>query len=611
MGDVFPEVREKQSQIEETIRREEKSFNYTLDNGIETFHSTLRTSLAAGLARFFLNKDVTYEVVYKGAKLRHVPRGKDPSNAVADLVFDVEKDLSSVFAKIGFSAEFPAVYAFELYDTYGFPLDLTQLMARERGLSVDVAGFEKLMDEQRSRARAAQKKSAIEIIKEIYDTPTVFVGYDHLKTEAKFVGSSIAPSGVTYLLFDQTPFYAEMGGQVGDTGKAQYEGREYRIRRTFRQGNVSLHELEQTSSVWAPFPGAPISLFVDVPRRRAIERHHTVTHLLHWALHEIVSRDATQKGSYVGPDKLTFDFSSVALTAQQKRDVEKLVNGKIKENAPVSWTEIPYAKAKERSDIRQFFGDKYGEVVRVVQIGGEAKALNGYSMELCGGTHVRTTGEIESFRIVREEAIAAGVRRIEAVSGDAARQWAKEEAERQQKKFEMLARKKSDVAALPVFKEDAETGAMLDKIDMRAAHLEKVEADVREWEKKGAKASEAQLKSRAAEIAKELAAAHAGKGFVVAELKDADSKLLQAVGDALKSKIKGPIFLIGAANGRVALLAVVPKELSSKFQANKLIQEIAPIVGGKGGGRPENAQGSGSDVDKIDNALAEARRLLS
>jgi alanyl-tRNA synthetase len=237
--------------------------------------------------------------------------------------------------------------------------------------------------------------------------------------------------------------------------------------------------------------------------------------------------------------------------------------------------------------------------------------LNGYSMELCGGTHVRSTSEIGPFRIVREEAIAAGIRRIEAVAGDAARQWAKEEAERQQKKFEMLARKKSDVTALPLFEEEAETGVMLDQIDMRATHLEKLEAEVREWEKKGAKASEAQLKSRAAEVAKELATTHAVKGSVIAEVKDADAKLLQAVGDALKSKIKGPIFLAGAANGRVALLAVVPKEFTSKVQANKLIQEIAPIVGGKGGGRPENAQGSGTDIGKIDTALAEAERLIT
>jgi alanyl-tRNA synthetase len=212
---------------------------------------------------------------------------------------------------------------------------------------------------------------------------------------------------------------------------------------------------------------------------------------------------------------------------------------------------------------------------------------------------------------VREEAIAAGIRRIEAVAGQAARNWAIHEAARQQERFEALKRKKSDVAALPAFDDRNETTKMLNGIDARAAYLEELEADVREWEKKGAKASEAQLKSRAAEIAKELATAHAEKGNVVAEVKNADAKLLQAVSDTLKTRIKGPIFLAGATDGRVALLAVVPKELSSKFQANKLIQEIAPVVGGKGGGRPENAQGSGTDIGKIDTALAEAERLIT
>jgi alanyl-tRNA synthetase len=287
------------------------------------------------------------------------------------------------------------------------------------------------------------------------------------------------------------------------------------------------------------------------------------------------------------------------------------VNEKIAENAPVSWTEIPFAQAKQRKDIIQFFGEKYGDTVRVLQIGGAPHALNGYSMELCGGTHVRSTGEIGPFRIVREEAIAAGTRRIEAVAGQAARNWAIHEAARQQERFETLKRKKSDVAALPAFDDRSETTKMLKGIDARAAHLEKLEADVREWEKKGAKASEAQLKSRAAEIAKELATTHAEKGNVVAEVKNADAKLLQAVSDALKTRIKGPIFLAGAADGRVALLAVVPKELSSKFQANKLIQEIAPIVGGKGGGRPENAQGAGKDSSKIAEALARARELIA
>ena len=317
-----------------------------------------------------------------------------------------------------------------------------------------------------------------------------------------------------------------------------------------------------------------------------------------------------KKGSYVGPDKLTFDFSSAALTPEQKRDVEKLVNEKIAENAPVSWTEIPYAEAKKRSDIQQFFGDKYGDMVRVVQIGGEPEALNGYSMELCGGTHVRATGDIGSFRIVREEAIAAGIRRIEAVAGDAARDWAKQEAAKQQEKFEALARKKDGIAALPAFADGAETKAMLEQIDARSAHLEKLEAEVHEWEKQHAKASEADLRSRAGIIANELAAAHAGEKSCVAEVPNADAKLLQAVVDALKPKFNGPIFLAGATDGRVALIASVPKELTSRIQANKLIQEVAPIVGGKGGGRPEGAQGAGKDATKIGEALARARELL-
>jgi alanyl-tRNA synthetase len=231
-------------------------------------------------------------------------------------------------------------------------------------------------------------------------------------------------------------------------------------------------------------------------------------------------------------------------------------------------------------------------------------------MELCGGTHVRSTGEIGPFRIVREEAIAAGTRRIEAVAGDAARAWAKEEAARQQERFEALARRKPDIAALAAFESVGETAEMLKQIDARAALLEKVDADVREWEKKTTKAAVAELRSWAAQMANQLVASHTGKNFCVAEVANADAKLLQALADAFKSKFNGPIFLAGAKDGNVALIAAVPEELTSKFQANKLIQQIAPIVGGKGGGRPENAQGAGRDASKIPEALAKARELL-
>jgi len=559
MGDVFPEIRAKQETIKEVIQREEGAFNKTLDKGIELFE-------------------------------REVARG-----------------VSAI----------SGAFAFRLYDEQGFPLDLTELMARERGLRVDIAWFEKLMEQQRERARSAQKKEEVVVEKsELVVGPTKFLGYDFLETESVIEAVlSGKKSDELNIVLDRTPFYAEMGGQVGDRGLLHVPGHDrtevgqLRVVDTQKRGDVFVHRAALVEGR-APEPGEAVRVSVDIDRRRAIQGHHTVTHLLHWALHEVVSRDASQKGSYVGPDKLTFDFSSAPLTKRQVRDVEKLVNEKITENEPVSWTEISYLEAKKRTDIIQFFGEKYGDTVRVLQIGGAPRALNGYSMELCGGTHVRSTGEIGPFRIVKEEAIAAGIRRIEAVAGEAARSWAKHEAARQQEKFESLARKKPDILRLPAFQRDATAPRMLQQVDTRAAHLEKVEVKVRDWEKQIAKTAEADLRSRAAQIANELAASHVGEDSCVAEVQDGDSKLLQAVADVLKSKFSGPIFLASAKDSNVALIAAVPKELTSKFQANTLIQRIAPIVSGKGGGRPENAQGAGKDPSKIAEALAAARMLL-
>jgi alanyl-tRNA synthetase len=553
MGDVFPEIRAKQKAIQETIKREEESFNKTLDKGIELFES------------------------------------------------EITRGVSKI----------SGAFAFRLYDEQGFPLDLTELMARERGLTVDVTGFEELMEQQRQRARKAQKKEKITVLDLDPNQRTEFVGYEEDSSSAQIRQIKQDPPRA-YIIPSRSPFYAEMGGQVSDIGTLEHRGRRYEVIDTQSQGDRQILALSKGLEVedFQEALNEDVQLAINSPRRRLIEGHHTVTHLLHWALHEVVSKDAAQKGSYVGPDKLTFDFSSAALTPQQKHDVEKLVNEKIVENAPVSWTEIPYAEAKQRKEIQQFFGEKYGDKVRVLQIGGEPKKLNGYSMELCGGTHVRSTSEIGTFRIVKEEAIAAGTRRIEAVAGDAARVWAKEEAQRQQEKFEALARKKPDVAPLPVFTDTLQTVEMLKQIDARAAHLEKLEVDVREWEKKHAKEAGADLRSRGAQIANELAMSKMGQKICVAKIPDSDAKLLQAVVDSLKSKFNGPIFLFGEMQGRVALIASVPKELVAKIQANKLIQEIAPIVGGKGGGRPESAQGAGTDASKIDNAMMAAHQLL-
>jgi alanyl-tRNA synthetase len=648
MGDVFPEVRARQSQVKETIKREEEAFNKTLDAGIENNELIVRAKrLIAGAAEKIANISTENEKeasriiynVFRGAsrmpgdrevlrkslsaeEWEFFARGEKLSNTTSPAFWVMSQEEAEGFRQLAKSALdqkalMAGAAAFLLYDTYGFPLDLTELMAREHGLSVDVAGFEKLMEEQRARARNAQKKEKISVEEEeLRAAPTKFLGYDFL--EAETVVATVLPGSKPEelnVVLDRTPFYAEMGGQVGDRGLLHVPGHDrtevgqLHVVDTQKRGEIFVHRAKLVEGR-APEPGEAVRVAVDVDRRKSIQGHHTATHLLHWALHEIVSRDAAQKGSYVGPDKLTFDFSSAALTQQQVRDVEKLVNEKIAENAPVSWTEIPYAKARKLSDIQQFFGEKYGDTVRVLQIGGEPKALNGYSMELCGGTHVRTTGEIGPFRIVSEYAIAAGIRRIEAVTGDAGRAWAEEEAARQQEKFEMLVRKKSDIAALPAFSKEAETAEMLEQIDARAAHLEKLETEVHDWEKRTAKAAEADLQSRAAKIANKIAESCEKKNFCVAEVSNANGKLLGAVGDALKRRFRGPIFLAGTIDGRVALIALVPKEMTSKFQANKLIQETAAIVGGKGGGRVESAQGGGTEPAKVGEALTRARKIL-
>jgi alanyl-tRNA synthetase len=387
------------------------------------------------------------------------------------------------------------------------------------------------------------------------------------------------------------------------------KGHRVAVENTTRVANgVYALRLADSAPFWTS-DDIPIRYEIDRTRRSAIERHHTVTHLLHWALHEVVSREATQKGSYVGPDKLTFDFSSAALTKAQVREVEKLVNDKIAENALVSWAEIPYSEAKGRTDIMQFFGDKYGERVRVVQIGGSPNELNGFSMELCGGTHVRATGDIGYFRILSEGAIAAGVRRIEAIAGNVVGEWARATAAQQDEKFEMLLKRKPALPSLPSFVCE-DNASRVASIEKRAAHLEGIEREVRAWEKGEAKAAGVELQKRASAIACELLEAHRDRKAIVSQISDADGNLLQGVADAMKTEFNGPIFLAGSSNGRVDLLAAVPKSLTNKFQAGLLIQKIAPIVAGKGGGRPENARATGKDISRIEEALARARELL-
>ncbi|MEY4403357.1 MAG: alanine--tRNA ligase [Verrucomicrobiota bacterium] len=524
MGDIFPEIRTRRAIVAEVIRNEEESFNRTLDKGIALFEDA-------------------------AAKL---PAGGAISGALA----------------------------FRLYDEQGFPLDLTQLMARERGLTVDGAGFEKLMEEQRARARAAQKKEVITLSDIGSEHPTTFVGYDAFAAQAK-VAQVAKVKERSVVVLDQTPCYAEMGGQVGDTAVLTAGGRSWRVTDTQKSGQTSLHFLEGDD---APEAGAAIEIVVDQARRDAIQRHHTVTHILHWALHEVVSKEASQKGSAVAPDKLTFDFNGQALTPSQVADIERLVNERILANDGVSWTEVKYSHVKGRPDIMQFFGDKYGEFVRVVQVGGKATGLDGWSMELCAGTHVRHTGEIGLFRITGENAIAAGVRRIEAVAGLAAYDRARSEAE--------LLKSLAAASNTPI-------GDLAKRFEALMEQANTLEKKLKSFRDKEAAVLAESLAGQAAD--------RAGLKYVVSQVSMENPNDLRELGAKVAAKV-GPsavVVLAAVIAGKVSLVANCgPEAVKAGKQAGKIVTDACGKLGGKGGGKPDSAMGGGTDVSKVGEALA-------
>ena len=667
MGDVFPEIRLRKKHVQEVIRTEEEAFNKTLDRGIELFgafiHGRKNTVESLGQTQSAVGQ-LVQRLGAKGKVSPRIPKNESdlleenlawvrtraygkafgilhnsgqldstrqqlrqfPEDALFKALFEV-LDLSNQTRKASLSEqefqtsldqlreaigraqdeishfkeshlEFPGAAAFILYDTYGFPVDLTELMCREVGFTIDHGGFEELMQQQRARARAKQKKEIISLSQVETTTATKFVGYDKVETPAKVL-EVVSLKDKTAVVLDTSTCYAEMGGQVGDTGELSHGAKLWRVTNTQKSGNTWLHFIAESgygllfekagieTAPDAPLVGSEVTLTVDQVRRAAIQRHHTVTHLLHWALHEVVSRDAAQKGSYVGPEKLTFDFNSGPLTPQQIADIEKLVNERILENAGVSWTEVPYADVKSRRDVMQFFGEKYGDTVRVVQIGGRAGELDGYSMELCGGTHTRATGEIGLFRIAAESAIAAGVRRIEAVAG-----------------LEAYRKASDDLHLIKALagKVNSPVGELEKKIEMLLAHQKELEKQVRIALLRNASNAASELLGRAHTIN--------GIPLITHNLGDADGEFLQAIADALKGRFKGVVVLGGCANNAVALVATVSAEFTAKVAAGKIIQQIAPIVGGKGGDKPDNARGGGKDASKLDEALARVKTLL-
>ena len=564
MGDIFPEIRAKKEQVQQTIRAEEEAFNRTLDRGIALLDEAINFTITADMPSSATG----------GGNMGPIDRPGDTLEIFRVMNVDGSGPKKMLTGDL----------AFKLYDTYGFPLDLTELMARERGLTVDTAGFERLMAEQ--RARAAQKKEIIEVSQIKADVATKFLGYDQTAVAVK-VQDVLNIKGRTAVLLDATACYAEMGGQVGDRGELEGHGQLWRIVDTQKAGNAWLHFLEGAE---APAAGMELRLSVDAARRNAIQRHHTATHLLHWALHKVVSPDAVQKGSFVGPDKLTFDFSSAALTPAQLVEVERAVNERIVENEPVCWQEKPYAEIKTHKEITQFFGEKYGETVRVVQVGGRPAGLDGYSMELCGGTHVRATGDIGQFRIVAESSVSAGIRRIEAVCGMAAWEWSQHKHELLQLLAQRLSAAPDEVPA---------------RVEALQEHARKLEKDLKQKSAESARGRIDELIAKAQEVG--------GVTLIAVDVGEMDADTLRGLHDGLREKRPDDLIVLGSnTEGKASFITSASEALVKQgIHCGKLIGAVAKVAGGGGGGKPDKAQAGGKDITKVAEAIRQVPELLA
>ncbi|MES1939618.1 alanyl-tRNA ligase [Salinisphaera sp. T5B8] len=523
MGEAFPELAEAKAQIERVVEQEEQRFALTLAQGLRIL--------------------------------------EDAIGAMS-------------------GTEIPGETVFKLYDTYGFPVDLTNDVARERGLTLDTRGFDAEMSAQRERARAASQFGADYHAKIDVQSPTEFIGYTETRGNAQVVSLvqneqpverlSAGDEGVVVL--DRTPFYGESGGQLGDHGVIDAEGARFVVTDTQKQNGVFLHFGRVESGEFAA--GLVVDAQVDTGRRQDIELNHTATHLLHAALRETLGTHVRQKGSMVAPDRLRFDFAHFeSVTPETLADIEAQVNARVRENIQGQFYTRSYDEAIAEGALA-FFGEKYGDEVRVVRFGD-------YSVELCGGTHVPASGAIGLVKITEERGVAAGVRRLEAVTGAHALKWVQDTMARE-------IRVASRLKAAPTELEDK-----LDRMLERVARLEK---QLDQANQKLAASQGDDLADAAREIG--------GAQVVIRRMDGADRKVLRDTVDALKNKLENAVVVLGAASdGKVALIAGVAKNQSKTVPAGDLVNFVAEQVGGKGGGRPDMAQAGGSDASKLDEAL--------
>ena len=528
MGGAYPELAAKQSFVEEALRTEEQRFGETLEHGMRVFD----------------------EVAAKSGKT--IP-GED---------------------------------AFRLYDTYGFPVDLTADIARERGLSVDMAGFEQSMEQQRDRARAASRFEAkgqmpADLASQL--KPTVFLGYETLLGQGcKVVGMVRAGKQIDqlgegeegFVILDRTPFYAESGGQVGDTGVLSSGAGRFDVADTLKMGGVFFGHAGRWHGAQPLRTGDLVDASVDASRRQATVLNHSATHLLHAALRKVLGTHVTQKGSLVAPDRLRFDFSHFKpVSRDELAQIEALVNAEVRRNAEAEVRSMAYDDAIAFGAMA-LFGEKYGDEVRVLKMGE-------FSTELCGGTHVGRTGDIGLFKIVGEAGVASGVRRIEAVTGAGALAYVADEERRLGELSQLLSSSGDDVT---------------DKLRQLLDRQKKLERELESLRAKAAGSMTGDLATSARDVG--------GIKVIAARLEGLDAKALRDGVDQLKQQLADCVVLLaGAADGRVSLVAGVHGKAAGRIKAGDVVAHVAGQIDGKGGGRPDMAQGGGLDKPQLPDVL--------
>ena len=529
MGEAYPELVEKEKVISDALLREEEQFGKTLERGLAILQDALDQ--------------------LKGSVI-------------------------------------PGDVVFKLYDTYGFPVDLTADIAREKELTIDVEGFDKEMAAQRKRAQQASQFGVDYNERMKSSQRSEFTGYTDVAGQSKIVelfadGKLVekleaGQQGVVVL--SQTPFYAESGGQIGDVGRLTVNGGEFVVTDTKYIGKAIAHHGHTEVALQV---GDEVQAQIDAERRAAVKRNHSATHLVHAALRNILGEHVTQKGSLVTAERLRFDFSHfAAMTADEIAAIEQQVNEQIVANHELTTALMPIEKAKEAGAMA-LFGEKYDDDVRVVRMGD-------YSMELCGGTHVARTGDIGSFRIVSEAGIASGVRRIDAVTGLAALQYAQQQEQLLRSSASLL---KADPSQLP------------ERIQQQLQRHKELERTIAELQQQMASQAGGSLVENAKEIG--------GHKVILASLDGVESKALRGMVDDLKNQLgSGIVVLAVAADEKVSLIVGVTKDLTAKVKAGDVVNCAAAEVGGKGGGRPDMAQAGGSDAGNIPAALAAAERRI-